>query len=165
MGRRPEDDDDGDEEAPVIDTRLHEAVMLGAPCDGGELVLVTTDWVGQPVTVCTAGPIRRTRTGKQPALPATADTDTARLQRQAREEGIAATLTPADGPLRWGPGTVDSGPNGRAGPDRRRDRQHLLCHALFRDERLRLGPHPPARTVDLAQPRSRPPQLARHREP
>ncbi|MET9716858.1 hypothetical protein ABZZ46_15770 [Streptomyces rochei] len=108
MGRLAEDDDDGDEEAPVIDTRLHEAVMLGAPCDGGELVLVTTDWLGQPVTVRTAGPIRRTRTGKQPVLPATAtaDTDTAHLQRQAREEVVAATLTPADGPLRWGPGTV-----------------------------------------------------------
>ncbi|MFF9453584.1 hypothetical protein [Streptomyces flaveolus] len=108
MGRRAEDDDDGDEEAPVIDTRLHEAVMLGAPCDGGELVLVTTDWVGQPVRVRTAAPIRRARTGKQPALPATAtaDTDTARLQRQAREEVVAATLTPTDGPLSWGPGTV-----------------------------------------------------------
>lgn len=103
--------DDGDEdEFPVVDTRLHEAVMLGAPCDGGELVLVTTDRDGHQYVVRTAGPVRLPRTGKEPRLDALAVTEarseTAEPHDPGRTDRIAATLTPTDRPLRWGPGPV-----------------------------------------------------------
>lgn len=109
---RTEDEDEGDdeEEFPVVDTRLHEAVMLGAPYDGGELVLVTTDRVGLPVVIRTASPLRLRRAGKEPLLDAPggthADSDTTDPQQRARTDRIAATLTPTGCPVRWGPGPM-----------------------------------------------------------
>lgn len=66
----------GKEELPFVDTRLHEAVVLGAPYDSGELVLVTTDRAGHPITIRGAGPVRIPRTGRKPLLDAPAATDT-----------------------------------------------------------------------------------------
>jgi hypothetical protein len=100
--------EDGDEEGSRVDTRLHEAVLLGAPCEGGELVLVTTDRAGDPVVIRTACPVRLPRTGKKPLLkpPSDTDPDTSGPQRRERIDRLAATLPPAGRPMRWGPGTV-----------------------------------------------------------
>ncbi|MFB6989334.1 hypothetical protein [Streptomyces sp. NPDC056304] len=104
---RIEDEAEDEEEYPV-DTRLHEAVLLGAPYEGGELVLVTTDRAGDPIVIRTAGPVRLPRTGKKPLLGVTAltdtDPDTSDPQRRARIDRIAATLAPTGRPVRWGPG-------------------------------------------------------------
>ncbi|WP_183154904.1 hypothetical protein [Streptomyces shenzhenensis] len=90
-----------------VDTRLHEAVLLGAPYEGGELVLVTTDRAGDPIVIRTAGPVRLPRTGKKPLLGATVlDPDTSGPQRQDRIDRIATTLAPTGRPMRWGPGPV-----------------------------------------------------------
>ncbi|MFB7558830.1 hypothetical protein [Streptomyces brevispora] len=108
MGRieAENEDGDGDEEGSRVDTRLHEAVILGAPYEGGELVLVTTDRAGDPVVIRTASPVRLPRTGKKPLLksPSDTDPDTSDPQRRDRIDRIAATLTPAGRPMRWGPG-------------------------------------------------------------
>ncbi|MEU2874815.1 hypothetical protein [Streptomyces sp. NPDC007070] len=106
MGRV--EDDDGVEEGARVDTRLHEAVLLGAPYEGGELVLVTTDRAGDPVVLRTASPVRLPRTGKKPLLksPTSTGPDTSDLQRRDRIDRIAATLTPAGRPRRWGPGAA-----------------------------------------------------------
>lgn len=106
----PDDDklvgriEDEAEEGLRVDTRLHEAVLLGAPYEGGELVLVTTDRAGDPVVIRTAGPVQLPRTGRKPLLKAPALTDTADPQRRARIDRIAATLAPTGRPVRWGPG-------------------------------------------------------------
>ncbi|MDT0478608.1 hypothetical protein [Streptomyces doebereineriae] len=104
------DDNDEEEEDPVVDTRLHEAVMLGAPYDGGELLLVTTDRDGHPIVIRTAGRLRFARTGKDPLLDPhalkAARSDIAGPRHQDRADRIAATLAPTSHPLRWGPGSV-----------------------------------------------------------
>lgn len=103
-----DEDEDEDEEELRVDTRLHEAVLLGAPYEGGEIVLVTTDRAGDPVVIRTAGPVRLPRTGKKPVLEATAlagtDPETSDPQRRARTDRTAATLAPTSRPMRWGPG-------------------------------------------------------------
>ncbi|MEU9167929.1 hypothetical protein AB0D34_09050 [Streptomyces sp. NPDC048420] len=101
-----------DEEAElfVADTRLHEAVMLGAPYEGGELTLVTTDRDGHPIATRTAGRVRIPRTGKVPLLdthtPTAAPSDTTPAHHQVQTDRIAATPTRTGRPLRWGPGPV-----------------------------------------------------------
>lgn len=57
-GAEHEGDDDEDEFR--VDTRMREAVLLGTPCDGGELLLVTT------------GPPRAGRSGRPTGLPSPA---------------------------------------------------------------------------------------------
>ncbi|MBQ1093003.1 hypothetical protein [Streptomyces sp. B93] len=52
-----------DDQRPALDRRLHEAVLLGAPYDGGELVVVTTDRDGRPVVTHTVRPVRAHRSG------------------------------------------------------------------------------------------------------
>lgn len=113
---RTEDEDEAEVEDEVVeedysvDTRLHEAVLLGAPYEGGELVLVTTDLAGDPIALHTVGPVRLPRTGKKPLLDAPAVTDTdsdaTEPEKQARTDRIAAALTPTGRPVRWGPGPV-----------------------------------------------------------
>ncbi|MET7377840.1 hypothetical protein ABZT08_03300 [Streptomyces sp. NPDC005526] len=105
-----DDGDDADEDEPfTIDTRLHEAVMFGAPYEGGELVLATTDRDGRPVVVHTVGPITLPRPGKGPAL-STEETDTApgipRGQTPSTTDAVPAGMVPARQPLRWGPGVL-----------------------------------------------------------
>ncbi|WP_181387070.1 hypothetical protein [Streptomyces sp. Act143] len=104
--------DDDSEGSPVLDTRLHEAVMFGAPGEGGELVLVTTDRAGRPTVLRTAGPGRLPRTDEQ-FLPTTTaptdadtETDTSDTQQRARTTHVAATLKTTGHPLHWGPGLV-----------------------------------------------------------
>ncbi len=104
------DGDDADEDEPfTIDTRLHEAVMFGAPYEGGELALATTDRDHRPVMIHTVGPIRLPRPGKGPAL-STKETDTApelpRAQTPFATDGVPAGMVPAQQPLRWGPGPL-----------------------------------------------------------
>ncbi|WNZ10171.1 hypothetical protein [Streptomyces sp. 11x1] len=93
-----------------VDTRLHEAVLLGALYEGGELVLITTDHAGDPIVLRTVGPVRLPRTGKEPLLDAPGvtdtDSDTTEPEKQAWTDRIAATLTPTGRPVRWGPGPV-----------------------------------------------------------
>lgn len=75
--RTGHDDDGGnEEELPFVETRLHEAVVFGAPYDSGELVLVTTDRAGHPITLHSGGPVRIPRTGRKPLLGSPATTDT-----------------------------------------------------------------------------------------
>ncbi|WP_406129540.1 hypothetical protein [Streptomyces sp. NBC_00989] len=102
--------DDEEAELTVVDTRLHEAVILGALHEGGELALVTTDRDGHPIVTRTASPVRLPRTSKGP-LPAphtltTALSDTTESRHRAQTDRIAATLTPTSHLLRWGPGSV-----------------------------------------------------------
>nr|WP_237498192.1 MULTISPECIES: hypothetical protein [unclassified Streptomyces] len=52
----------GGERRPHLDTRLHEAVLFGAPYDGSELLLLTTDADAHPVVLRTTGPARPPRT-------------------------------------------------------------------------------------------------------
>ncbi|MBC7271300.1 MAG: hypothetical protein H5T76_21745 [Streptomyces sp.] len=52
-----------DDQRPALDRRLHEAVLIGAPYDGGELVVVTTDRDGRPVVTHTVRPVRAHRSG------------------------------------------------------------------------------------------------------
>jgi hypothetical protein len=54
-----------EEAAP--DTRLHEAVLYGAPYEGGELVLGTTDREGHPAVVRATGAVRVAPSGQRPA--------------------------------------------------------------------------------------------------
>ncbi len=96
-------------ESPFVDTRLHEAVLFGSPHDGGELVLLTAFDDAHPIVLRTDGPVRLPRPGRRPFLdPAASDpaSDTAPSMPADLVDRIAATLTPADRPLRWGPGPV-----------------------------------------------------------
>ncbi|MGW2103789.1 hypothetical protein ACWCPX_40215 [Streptomyces olivaceoviridis] len=106
----PEAAYDADEDEPfTIDTRLHEAVMFGAPYEGGELVLATTDRGGRPVVIHTVGPIRLPRPCKGPAL-STEETDTTpelpRGGTPSATDGVPVGMVPAQQPLRWGPGAL-----------------------------------------------------------
>ncbi|MBK3563722.1 hypothetical protein [Streptomyces sp. MBT62] len=104
------DFDDEEEEDAVVDIRLHEAVMLGAPYEGGELLLVTTGRDGHPVVVRTSDRVRLPRTGKGPLLDPhalmAARSDVAAARHQDQADLIAAALTSTGSPLRWGPGSV-----------------------------------------------------------
>lgn len=103
-------DDEADEEEPlVIDTRLHEAVMFGAPHEGGELVLATTARDAQPVVIRTTSPVRLPRPGKGPALAsAEAEISSAAMAPQdpPAADRIPTLLTRADAPLSWGPSVL-----------------------------------------------------------
>ncbi|MFE7392680.1 hypothetical protein [Streptomyces sp. NPDC057582] len=97
------------EDAPVFDTRLHEAVMFGAPCEGGELVFLTADGEGNPVVTRTRGPVRLPRRGPGPLahapnLDAIEEPAGAKQLLDDRAAEVAATLTPTGRPMRWGPG-------------------------------------------------------------
>lgn len=101
-----------DERLPAGDTRLRDAVMFGAPHDGGELVLLTTPTTSgnaHPVVLRTTSPVRPPRTGGG-ALWDRADPNPASDPEHPRSPGradrVAATLTPTARPLRWGPGPV-----------------------------------------------------------
>ncbi|MEU3747668.1 MULTISPECIES: hypothetical protein [Streptomyces] len=61
------DDTDGNDDVPITRTRLREAVMLGAPYEGAELVFVTTGADGTSEVTRTIGPVRMPRPGKGPA--------------------------------------------------------------------------------------------------
>lgn len=106
-----EADEAFDDEFPDFDEQLREAVMFGAPYEGGELVLVTTDVEGKPLVIRTASPVRLPRSGNGRALKEKAKTDdvsgpVARRLRQARVDQVAETLHPSAQPMRWGPGAV-----------------------------------------------------------
>ncbi|MEU6379083.1 hypothetical protein [Streptomyces sp. NPDC046909] len=94
-----------DEHIPVLDVRLREAVMFGAPHDGGELVFVTTRDDGDPVLIRTVGPVRPPKPRKGPASKVRAVGSTWALS-QERVDEVAAVMTPAGRSLRWGPGAV-----------------------------------------------------------
>ncbi|MET7356802.1 hypothetical protein ABZT42_56030, partial [Streptomyces mirabilis] len=49
---------DDDEDRPIVDTRLREAVLYGPPYDAGELLIVAAAQGGVPVVLLTAGPVR-----------------------------------------------------------------------------------------------------------
>ncbi|MEU0255401.1 hypothetical protein ABZ299_23490 [Streptomyces sp. NPDC006184] len=88
-GAEQGDDEADEEEPPVVDTRLREAVMFGSPHEGGELVLATTGRDGRPVVIRTTGPVRLPRPGKGPAL-ATPETATASAAMGPQEPSAAA---------------------------------------------------------------------------
>ncbi|MEU0402274.1 hypothetical protein ABZ318_18945 [Streptomyces sp. NPDC006197] len=67
------DDIDDINDVPITETRPHEAVMLGAPYEGGELALITPGADGNPVVTHTIGPVRLPRPGKRPAGETSAD--------------------------------------------------------------------------------------------
>ncbi|MFI7140555.1 hypothetical protein ACIBQ5_23285 [Streptomyces massasporeus] len=89
----------GGKRRPQLDTRLHEAVLFGAPYDGSELLLVTTDADAHPVVLRTTGPARpprtRTRQGSVTGVPS---------EQQLLTNRLATTLTLTDSSRSWGPG-------------------------------------------------------------
>ncbi|MFF8992429.1 hypothetical protein ACF09H_21335 [Streptomyces sp. NPDC014983] len=103
---RTRQDTEADEEEPfTVDTRLHEAVMFGAPYDGGELVLATTDRDTRPVVIRTTGPVRPPRPGTGPALAG----ETAVIpgsQTVPAADRVPVTLISTGHPLRWGPSAL-----------------------------------------------------------
>ncbi|MFF7468974.1 hypothetical protein [Streptomyces sp. NPDC008092] len=102
-----------DEEFLVEDERLREAVMFGAPYEGGELVLVTTDEEAKPLVIRTIAPVRLPRPDGDPVSKAAAirrassDRAESRLRdRTDRADGVAGTLDPTGLPMHWGPGAA-----------------------------------------------------------
>ncbi|MFG3547837.1 hypothetical protein [Streptomyces sp. NPDC047725] len=94
-----------DETRDDPDTRTREAVLFGAPYDGGELALLTTDENAHPVVHRTVGPIRppRIRTGLFPEPPVMDVTGASPEQRRPTDR-VAATLTATERCRNWGPG-------------------------------------------------------------
>ncbi|MHC3467435.1 hypothetical protein ACYF6T_01860 [Streptomyces sp. 7R007] len=79
--------------AHALDARLHEAVMFGAPYEGGELVLAGTDRDARPVVVRSTAPVRLPRPGRGPDAAVTGPPG-------------RPPLAGAEEPVRWGPGTA-----------------------------------------------------------
>ncbi|MGW0967687.1 hypothetical protein [Streptomyces sp. NPDC002516] len=78
-----------------------EAVVFGAPRDGGDLLLVTALRDGGRTVVRTSGPVRPPRPGREPE----ADPETkARAAAGAVAAAVPATLITTGRPLSWGPG-------------------------------------------------------------
>ncbi|WP_179165756.1 hypothetical protein [Streptomyces sp. Amel2xC10] len=84
-------ENEDEEEFPVV-SRLHEAVLLGAPHEGGELVMATTDRAGVPIAIRTAAPVRLPRSGKNslPGVTALTDTVASGPRRPPRAQRLAA---------------------------------------------------------------------------
>ncbi|MFE9092857.1 hypothetical protein [Streptomyces sp. NPDC007264] len=94
----PHDDED---EPVLLDTGVRDAVMFGAPYEGGELCFRTARTDGVPVLIRTCAPVRLPRPGRGPlpAIPAgSADRDPA--------DPAAVPRRPPAGPKRWGPDTA-----------------------------------------------------------
>jgi hypothetical protein len=102
--------DDGYEDFLVRDVRLREAVVFGAPYEGGELVLSTTDGDGNPVVMHTAAPVRQPRPGRGPVLraPVATDIELGNAEQSYRDgaERVAANLKPTSRPMHWGARTL-----------------------------------------------------------
>ncbi|MFE5934158.1 hypothetical protein ACFQ69_02170 [Streptomyces sp. NPDC056470] len=64
---------DDTDDVPITETRLHEAVMLGAPYEGAELASITTGTDGTPMVTRTIGSVRLPGPAKGPAEEASAD--------------------------------------------------------------------------------------------
>ncbi|MEV6019484.1 hypothetical protein [Streptomyces sp. NPDC051997] len=91
----------GGEELNPASPLPREAVMFGAPRDGGELLLVTTLRDGGSAVVRTSGPVRLPRPGREPQ----ADPETeARAAAGGVAAAVPATLITTGRPLSWGPG-------------------------------------------------------------
>ncbi|MGW3131005.1 hypothetical protein [Streptomyces sp. NPDC001123] len=102
-----------DEEFLVEDARLREAVMFGAPYEGGELVFVTTDEDANPLVIRTVAPVRLPQPDEDPVpkdaaiRSASSDRAESRLQdRMDRADSVAETIVPTGLPMRWGPGAA-----------------------------------------------------------
>ncbi|MFD9506625.1 hypothetical protein [Streptomyces mirabilis] len=100
-----------DETYTAFDTRLREAVMVGAPYEGSELVFISAHGDGNPVVMRTAGPVRLPRAGQGPVIHAQADvtdsgSDAPEPQDGDRVGRVAASLKPTGRPMRWGPTAV-----------------------------------------------------------
>ncbi|MFD8740466.1 hypothetical protein ACFV06_36900 [Streptomyces sp. NPDC059618] len=81
----------------------HEALMFGAPYEGGELALVTSFSDGRRVVARTSGPVRLSGpgTGPEPA-PEAGERDAA----GALPAEVPKTLVTTGRPLSWGPGPL-----------------------------------------------------------
>ncbi|MFI6493422.1 hypothetical protein [Streptomyces sp. NPDC050564] len=91
-------------------TALRQALLYGAPHEGGELILASATESGQWLVEGTASPIRHGSpdgTGK-PGVhrPGTARTAAHRRAAEARVQDALAAMTPATGPVRWQAGPV-----------------------------------------------------------
>ncbi|MEU6656662.1 hypothetical protein ABZ904_46985 [Streptomyces sp. NPDC046900] len=94
-------------------TALRQALLYGAPHEGGELILASATESGQWLVEGTASPIRHgfpDRTGKpricRPGTARTARTAAHRRAAEARVQDALAAMTPATGPVRWQAGPV-----------------------------------------------------------
>ncbi|MET8097608.1 hypothetical protein ABZV29_14190 [Streptomyces sp. NPDC005236] len=83
-----------------------EAVMFGAPCDGGELLLVTTFRDGEPAVLRTSGPVRLPGPGREPEFTPEAVARIATDGVHATAAPVPATLITTGRPLNWGPGSL-----------------------------------------------------------
>ncbi|MEU4090357.1 hypothetical protein [Streptomyces aureus] len=81
-----------------------EAVLFGAPHEGGELLLVTTFRDDEPAVLRTSGPVRPAGAGGRPYVTAEAEECTAAEDAHAGAAPVPATLVTTGRPLRWGPG-------------------------------------------------------------
>ncbi|MEN1887933.1 hypothetical protein [Streptomyces mirabilis] len=91
-------------------TALRQALLYGAPREGGELILASATESGQWLVEGTASPIRHGSpdgTGKPGVYrPGTARTAAHRRAAEARVQNALAAMTPATGPVRWQAGPV-----------------------------------------------------------
>uniref|UniRef100_UPI001300B29E hypothetical protein n=1 Tax=Streptomyces triticisoli TaxID=2182797 RepID=UPI001300B29E len=106
-----EDEDEGGDDDRAFDTRLYEAVVFGAPYEGGELVFLAAGSDGDPVVTRTVGPVRlpgtgRGRMGHGPKPAAEGESAGAELPPDDRVAEVAAALKPTGRPMRWGAGRV-----------------------------------------------------------
>ncbi|MFE4697989.1 hypothetical protein ACFRIC_13050 [Streptomyces sp. NPDC056738] len=86
--------------------RPREAVLYGAPCDGGELLLVTTFRDGEPAVLRTSGSVRMPYPGRGPGRAPHLEPDTEGAEAHAAATPVPATLVTTGRPLSWGPGPL-----------------------------------------------------------
>ncbi|WP_328450164.1 hypothetical protein OG780_20205 [Streptomyces sp. NBC_00386] len=99
----PADDEDREEERIPAGTRPREAVLFGSPCEGGELLLVTTSRDDVPAVLRTSGSVRLPSPGGRPE---SAPEEEAYAATGGVATAVPATLVTTGRPLRWGPSAL-----------------------------------------------------------
>ncbi|MEU9456705.1 hypothetical protein [Streptomyces sp. NPDC048277] len=95
------DDEAYDDEGIPVDRQLREAVMFGAPYEGGELVFVTTGMDANPLVIRTVSAVHLPGTDKNP-IPS----GERKPRRQERVDRAAAPLKPGGQSMYWGTSTA-----------------------------------------------------------
>ncbi|WP_392964832.1 hypothetical protein [Streptomyces sp. LN245] len=99
----PADDEDREEERIPSGTRPREAVLFGSPCEGGELLLVTTSRDDVPAVLRTSGSVRLPSPGGRPE---SAPEEEAYAAADGVATTVPASLVTIGRPLRWGPSVL-----------------------------------------------------------
>ncbi|MEU9136223.1 hypothetical protein AB0D33_09690 [Streptomyces sp. NPDC048404] len=96
------DNEDREGERIPATKRPREAVLFGSPCEGGELLLVTTSRDDAPAVLRTSGSVRLPHPGR----PASAPEAEAYTATDDVATGVPATLVTTGRPLSWGPSAL-----------------------------------------------------------